>query len=775
MERQLQNTGAGSRLRQEPGADVRRKRKRPGVRNDAPEEREEPARLPEEETGPAHGRQRNRPSRIPDNEGEDPAAPEERPEERGEEDSGEKPEDRSAREAARRSTQRSRRNALHERPLRQASAGLEAGGGRPGRTGPKRRHPEETPPEAETLDAHRDAITRRRKRQQTASAQRRPRPLQTEKTMRTGRLSFADEKPGLSQPLRGAGSAAGAAAEELGRTEDKNSGTDAARDGERLTRTALRGAPARSVRPRRTRFETGAPGLRFEPVPAAAAEGAAREARKREQRRFYRKQRVRRRIAAARSEEKTAELVFRESANTAARAAAALRETLRRSGGVLAGLGVLGLLFLLMAASVTSCTAVIHGTGSSVIATTYASTDEEIYRVENAYRALEQALQAQLGSVASRYPGYGAFRYQIDEISHNPYSLISYFTVKYGEFTLEQTEAELEEIFRAQYAVRTASDTVTERHTRMVRVGQSLGPVVTSGYCSCPICCGAWSGGPTASGVYPTAAHTVAVDAAEPFVPMGTHVVMNGVEYVVEDTGGFARYGVQFDVYYDSHTAALNHGHQVWEAYLADSSGRTEVPVTVTESVNRLSVTLTNRGLDEVLRARLNADGRRRFAVYNRTFGNRNYLFDLAALPASAVPGGYAVPPEALSDERFARMLREAEQFLGLPYVWGGSSPETGFDCSGFVSWVVNRCGNGWSVGRQTAEGLRQCCAYVAPEEARPGDLVFFQGTYDCAGASHCGIYVGDGWMIHCGNPVQYANLRSEYWQNHFYEYGRLP
>ena len=119
-------------------------------------------------------------------------------------------------------------------------------------------------------------------------------------------------------------------------------------------------------------------------------------------------------------------------------------------------------------------------------------------------------------------------------------------------------------------------------------------------------------------------------------------------------------------------------------------------------------------------------------------------------------------------------MIREAEKYLGYPYVWGGSSPSTSFDCSGFVSWVINNCGNGWNYGRLGAEGLRQVCAYVPASEARPGDLIFFQGTYDTSGASHVGIYVGNGMMIHCGNPIQYTSINTTYWQNHFYQFGRI-
>jgi len=613
---------------------------------------------------------------------------------------------------------------------------------------------------------------------------------------RAGRLHFEEEELDGSM-VRGSGIGFGRIAEgaigaatgaitfavhsKVNEAEDDNAGVEAAHSAERLTEETVRStANKRALRPsgivRGTPEATSLHRLYFGEEPGKAAATAKQEAEKNAfKRKAFQKQRYRRMYAAAKKEEKSVEQAYKASQSFVTKAAAVVKETIRRNSKVFLILGVLGMMFFLMAATITSCTAVIHGTGSSVISTTYASTDTQIHRVENEYRKLESSLNAQINSISSRYPDYDEFRYQIDEISHNPYHLISYFTVKYGEFTYSKVRAELEEIFREQYEISTESDTITTTHTKSVRVGGSLGRVITSGYCSCPICCGQWSGGPTASGVYPTANHTIAVDANNPFVPMGTHVVMNGVEYVVEDTGAFARYGVQFDVYYDNHSTALSHGHQSWEAFVADSNGSNVVQVTSTETVKRLSVTLTNHDLDTVLRSRMTANEIKRYEVYNKTYGNRNYLFDLNTLPQYGPFNSYTIPPDALSDERFARMIHEAEKYLGYPYVWGGSSPSTSFDCSGFVSWVVNNCGNGWNYGRLTAEGLRQVTAYVSPESAMPGDLIFFQGTYDCAGASHCGIYVGDGMMIHCGNPIQYTSINSSYWQDHFYQFGRLP
>ena len=166
-----------------------------------------------------------------------------------------------------------------------------------------------------------------------------------------------------------------------------------------------------------------------------------------------------------------------------------------------------------------------------------------------------------------------------------------------------------------------------------------------------------------------------------------------------------------------------------------------------------------------------------RYATYMATLGNRPDLFPQDQYPGASVVEDYLdydVPPEALEDEQFAAMLAEAEKYLGYPYVWGGSSPATSFDCSGFVSWVINH--SGWDVGRLGAQSLFNLCTPVTAANARPGDLVFFTGTFDCdTPVSHCGIYVGGGMMIHCGSPISYADLTSSYWQEHLYSYARLP
>ncbi len=185
-------------------------------------------------------------------------------------------------------------------------------------------------------------------------------------------------------------------------------------------------------------------------------------------------------------------------------------------------------------------------------------------------------------------------------------------------------------------------------------------------------------------------------------------------------------------------------------------------------------VTLKNENLSHLPVSMMSEEQMSRYAIYMSTLGNRPDLFPDSPYVNKYItnpPEGYEVPREYLDDETFAAMLSEAEKYIGYPYVWGGSSPATSFDCSGYVSWVINH--SGWNVGRLGAQGLYNIC--TSTSSPKPGDLVFFKGTYNTPGVSHCGIYVGDGRMLHCGDPIGYANLNTSYWQSHFYAYGRLP
>ena len=221
---------------------------------------------------------------------------------------------------------------------------------------------------------------------------------------------------------------------------------------------------------------------------------------------------------------------------------------------------------------------------------------------------------------------------------------------------------------------------------------------------------------------------------------------------------------------------------EIQTRYRTETTTDPETGETTTEEIPYdyyiLHVTLTNKNMETLAGELLTPEQKEMFDIYMETKGNKPDMFgdDYATgTPGSGEYTDYEIPPEALSDERFAAMIAEAEKYLGYPYVWGGSSPSTSFDCSGFVCWVINQSGVG-SVGRTTAQGIFNYTTPIAPGEAKPGDIIFFTGTYDSGSAvSHVGIYAGNGMMIHCGNPISYASVNTPYWQSHFYSYGRLP
>jgi len=201
------------------------------------------------------------------------------------------------------------------------------------------------------------------------------------------------------------------------------------------------------------------------------------------------------------------------------------------------------------------------------------------------------------------------------------------------------------------------------------------------------------------------------------------------------------------------------------------------VPTQVPYEYRIFHTQLVNKGLEVVIREELNNDQWKRYEIFQDTLGGRPYLFNGGLPPGgsdgSGTPGiDYQVPAEALTDEEFAAIYKEAQKYVGTPYVWGGSTPETGFDCSGYVCWVYNQ--NGYNVGRTTANGLWNKSQHISEAEAKPGDLVFFEGTYDTPGKSHVGIYLGNGMMVSAGDPIKYANIHSSYWQKYLSGFGRL-
>lgn len=408
--------------------------------------------------------------------------------------------------------------------------------------------------------------------------------------------------------------------------------------------------------------------------------------------RWRQKQAIKKEYAAAKAGAAAAENTAAGTAK-AAQGTASMTEKafqfVQSHSHIIIGIAAVGLLVLVIAGSVSSCSVLINGGGNVVLGTSYTAEDEDLKGVETDYTKLEDKLRKQIDRIETDHPGYDEYRYNLAEIGHNPYELASLLTVEFENYTRSQVQARLQSIFEAQYELKLV-EKVEIRTRKETRVGYSYNPITGTG-------------------------HTY------------TYQVTVQYEYKI------------------------------------------------------LNVTLLNRGVDYVARnSGLTDDQLERYEVTLECRGNRDDLFAgiAFATPDGAGSSGeyqdYDIPGEALTDEKFRKMITEAEKYLGYPYVWGGSSPSTSFDCSGFVSWVINHCGNGWNVGRQTANGLMGKCDIIPKSEAKPGDLIFFQKTYNTSGASHVGIYVGNGMMIHCGNPISYASIETNYWRQHYYCMGRI-
>ncbi len=436
------------------------------------------------------------------------------------------------------------------------------------------------------------------------------------------RLKFGEGesvKTEKTSVVKKAGSATSVALHrEISKNEDDNAAVEGAHkleeSGEGVYRLEQRSARRRKQRVSRKRS-------RLERQEEKQTQAAARQEQKKLKKQIQ-KQQIKRDYAKAKRSEQTVGTATKGTIDYIKKIGGKVTNFFKENRKVYISVAVLiGLMFLIIT-NVTSCSAVFLQNVITYTGTSYLSSDQAIREAELYYTQLEANLQERINNMESEEPGHEEYRYNIGPIEHDPFILISYLSAKYEEFTFEQVKPELDALFGLQYRLETEAVNETVTETATVRVGESLGQVVTSGYCNCPICCGIWSGGPTASGAYPTANHTLAVDASNPFVPMGTKVVMNGVEYTVEDTGAFARYGVQFDVYYDSHAAASAHGHQTWECYLADDNGSNEVEVTRTRDVDVLNVTLNSGNLMSICQDRLGFFQKELFSAYNDTKGN---------------------------------------------------------------------------------------------------------------------------------------------------------
>ena len=400
--------------------------------------------------------------------------------------------------------------------------------------------------------------------------------------------------------------------------------------------------------------------------------------------RFLQKKRIQRNYAKEiRQAEKTAKKTAAATKSAAQKAKDAFKETFvyvkNHSRVVLLIIGIgacVGLLF----GGMSSCS-MMGGSGvSGVFMTSYLSEDADMLAAEAAYADLEAKLQDELDNYETYYPGYDEYRFDLDEIGHDPYVLISILSALHeGVFTIGEVQSELQTLFDRQY----------------------------------------------------TLTQTVTVE---------------------------VRYRTETDTWTDEDGNTHTDTYEVpYDYYICN-------------------VTLENFDLSHLPVYMMDEEQLSLYAAYMSTLGNRPDLFGGGEYPNASTlqePTYYDIPPEALEDETFAAMIAEAEKYLGYPYVWGGSSPSTSFDCSGFVSWVINH--SGWNVGRLGAQGLYNICTPVSSSQAKPGDLIFFKGTYDTPGVSHVGIYVGGGMMIHCGSPISYTSINTNYWQAHYFSFGRLP
>ena len=404
--------------------------------------------------------------------------------------------------------------------------------------------------------------------------------------------------------------------------------------------------------------------------------------------RFWQKQQIKRQYAkavrtgGAKSARKAAENT-RKAAKKTAEATKKTAAFVGRHWKAFLIAGCALLLFIMISAGVSSCSSLFSGGITSVISTSYVSEDADMLGAEADYAALEAELQSRIDNIERDHPGYDEYRYDLDDIEHDPYVLTSILTALHLEYTRAEVQSTLAMLFERQYTL-----TLTEETEVRYRTERRTGSYTD------------------AEGNTQTYTYTVEV-------PYNYYI---------------------------------------------------------------LNVKLENFNLSHLPVYIMTEEQLSMYAVYMSTLGNRPDLFPHSAYPNASTlrePTYYEIPPEALEDETFAAIIAEAEKYLGYPYVWGGSNPNTSFDCSGYVSWVINH--SGWNVGRLGAQGLCNICTPVTGAQARPGDLIFFKGTYDTPGVSHVGIYVGNGMMIHCGNPISYANVNTTYWKNHFYAYGRLP
>ena len=511
---------------------------------------------------------------------------------------------------------------------------------------------------------------------------------------------------------------------------------------------------------------------------------------------WMQKRRIKRQYAQAAHEVRQTVHLTQNVAETVKRAAQAVVQFAGSHKSLLILIAVLLLTVVLFSTGLTSCTAMLSSLQSSYLSASYVADEQDICNADLYYTEMETDLQIDINATETNHPGYNEYRCNIGEISHSPYELMGYLSTKFGAFTFNQVQPEIERLFGEQYrltrevitetrydpnnnpydwyvlkttltvrplsAVIADNLTTSEEADRYALYMQTLGnrqaygnpfdfpwlSDVSSGY---------------GYRVHPITGEKSLHRGVDIAAAQGTPIkaIHDGRVISAGDAGG---YGL---------CVVIEDGKGYTSRYAHCSS----LSVSVGQEVQRGDVIAAVGSTGQSTGPHLHLE-----ITHNGEYLNPYYFVDTGGIGNGALPGapgGPAIPAhpgEPPADAVFAAMLEEAEKHLGRAYVWGGSSPSTGFDCSGFVSWVINH--SGWNVGRLGAQGLYNICTPVSAADVRPGDLVFFWHTYDAPdpnGVTHVGIYVGSGQMIHCGDPISYANINSSYWQDHFYSYARLP
>ena len=533
------------------------------------------------------------------------------------------------------------------------------------------------------------------------------------------------------------------------------------------------------------------------------------------------KQRIKREYLKARQKgaaTKAAQEAVSKTANTATAIAKKLQEIASKNAGVLITVGIMAVLLIMIMTSVSSCGAMFADTQSTVLAASYLSEPAEIDATDLQFTRLELDLQNEIDNIETDYPGYDEYSYNLGEIGHNPFTLIGYLSAVHTEFTASEVESEVQALFDEMYTLtltpdtetrtrtvtktgtRTVTDPVTGEETEeeyeyeeeeeyevsILRVVLTVKPLET-------IVAGKMDAEQTE--IFAMYAETGGLlqQFASPLdlywynyissyygyrknPNTGNEELHRGVDIAVPTgTTVYAAHDgtvttAAYDSYYGNYVVIEKDGYTTKYAHMDSLS------VSAGQGITKGTVIGTTGNTGSSTGSHLHIE-----CLYNGEYYNPLFYFDVGegTLYGESPGGGggapgNAIPPDSYDDATVQALMEEAAKYLGYPYVWGGSSPSTSFDCSGFVCWVFTNSGV-HNLPRTTAQGIYDQCTPVSASEAKAGDIIFFTGTYNSAGAvSHVGIYCGNGVMIHCGDPIKYASINTPYWQSHFYSFGRL-